>query len=425
MLKGSMRPRARAIAWILTLVYFASYFTRINFNVMMVKICSDLGVEKSAIAIVVTALTISYGIGQVVNGLLGDKIKPQWMLTAGLALAISSNVAMFFAQPILPMAVIWCINGFAHSMLWPPIVRLMSVYLTDDEYSYAAVRVSWGSSFATIALYLLCPVLLNFLSWRQIILVCAAVGLLILLTWQILQGRLFTEPLAIGGKKAAGGALKTQRLPKYVFFAVPMIMLGIILQGALRDGVTDWMPSVMNESLGISEEDAILSAVIPAVFSVISFMAFDLLHRKLLRNEVTCAAVIFAGSAISSLVLIFASMWWSSAVLSVLLMAIIIACMHGINLMLITVVPKRFVKTGKVSTVSGILNACTYVGASIAIPLFAILEESFDGWTAAFVAWMVISLLGVAVCGIVSPIWKKFRAEYADTPIEQIADQEN
>ena len=152
-------------------------------------------------------------------------------------------------------------------------------------------------------------------------------------------------------------------------------------------------------------------------------MAFDFVHRKLLRNEVTCAAVIFIGAAVSSMILIFSSLWWSSAVLSVLLMAIIIACMHGINLMLITVVPKRFVKTGKVSTVSGILNACTYVGASIAIPLFALLEEHFNGWTAAFVAWMVISLLGMAVCLVVAPIWKKFRREYADIPTNGSSEQ--
>ena len=419
MRKSSFRPRARAIAWMLTLVYFASYFTRINFNVMMVKICSDLGVEKSALAIVVTALTVAYGTGQVINGLLGDKIKPQWMLTAGLALAITSNVAMFFAQPILPMAVIWCINGFAHSMLWPPIVRLMSIYLTDDEYSYTAVRVSWGSSFATIALYLLCPLLLNVLTWREIILACAAVALVILVVWQIVQPRLFTEPLASAdGKKKESGKAGGQKLPKYVFFAIPMIMMGIILQGALRDGVTDWMPSVMNESLGISQEDAILSAVIPALFSVVSFMAFDFVHRKLLRNEVVCAAVIFAGAAVSSLVLILSSLWWSGAVLTILLMAIIIACMHGINLMLITVVPKRFVKTGKVSTVSGILNACTYVGASVAIPLFAILQETYNSWTAAFVAWLAIAALGAIVCAVIAPIWKKFRREYADVTVE-------
>lgn len=421
-MKSSFRPRARAIAWVLTLVYFASYFTRINFNVMMVKICADLGVEKSALAIVVTALTIAYGVGQVLNGLLGDKIKPQWMLTAGLALAIASNVAMFFAQPILPMAVIWCINGFAHSMLWPPIVRLLSIYLTDDEYSYAVVRVSWGSSFATIALYLICPVLLNLLSWREIILACAGVAFVILIIWQTLQSRLFTQPMAIDGRKQGSGAVTTQKIPKYVFFALPMIMLGIILQGALRDGVTDWMPSVMNESLGISQEDAILSAVIPAVFSVVSYMAFDFIHRKFLRNEVVCAAAIFTGASVSSLILILSSLWWSSPVLSILLMAIIIACMHGINLMLISVVPKRFVKTGKVATVSGILNACTYIGASIAIPLFAILQETYNSWTAAFIAWLAISALGAIVCAVVAPIWKKFRREYADTATQEVSE---
>ena len=414
MSKGTIRPRARSIAWMLTLVYFASYFTRINFNVMLVNIYPDLGVEKSELAIVITALTIAYGAGQVINGFLGDKIKPQWMLTGGLSLAIASNVAMFFAQPILPMAIIWCINGFAHSMLWPPIVRLMSVYLTDEEYSYAAVRVSWGSSFATIALYLLCPLLLKLLTWRQIILVCAAVAVLILIAWQILQPKLFTQPVALADQKKGRGAVVGTALPRYVLFALPMIMLGIILQGALRDGVTDWMPSVMNEQLGLPEENAILTAVIPAIFSVISFMAFDLVHRKLLRNEVVCAAVIFGGAALSSLLLVISGLWWSSPVLSVLLMAIIIACMHGINLMLITVVPKRFVKTGKVSTVSGVLNACTYVGASVAIPVFALLEESYNSWTAAFVAWLVISALGALVCAVVAPVWKRFRCEYAD-----------
>ena len=214
MSKTTIRPRARAIAWMLTLMYFASYFTRINFAVMIVRVCSDLQVEKSTLAVVVTALTVAYGVGQVISGLLGDQIKPQWMLTFGLGLAITCNVAMFFAATVPQMVVAWSVNGFAHSMLWPPIVRLMSTYLTDEEYSYAAVRVSWGSSFATILLYLLCPALLTVLTWRQIILVCALVGLLIGVVWMLFQGKLFSEPVGVAagvkrtGKCSAPAALR-------------------------------------------------------------------------------------------------------------------------------------------------------------------------------------------------------------------------
>ena len=413
MKSNSIRPRARAIAWVLTLFYFASYFTRINFAVMTVKICAELGVEKSALAVVITAMTVAYGVGQILNGLLGDKLRPQAMLTFGLALAIACNVGMFFAPTVPIMTLAWCINGFAHSMLWPPIVRLMSVFLTDDEYGYAAVRVSWGSSFATIALYLACPLLLELLTWRQIILVCAGVGLAILAAWLVLNPRLFTEPLAGKGRSGAAAATEHRPLPRYVFLALALVMLGIVLQGSLRDGVTNWMPSFLCESFGISEENAIFSTVILALFSVVSFYLFDLLHRKLLRNEVTCASVIFVGSAASSLLLVIANRFLSTPVISMLLMGVIVACMHGINLMLITVVPKRFVKTGKVSTVSGILNACTYVGASASTYGFAVLAERF-GWGFTLLSWLLISAAGAAVCGVCAPIWKRFRHEYAD-----------
>ena len=99
-MESVIRKRAKAIAWSCTLVYFASYVMRINFAVMLVKICSDMQVNKTDLAIVVTGLTIAYGAGQIISGLMGDKIKPQLMLTFGLALAAICNVAMFFCSSI-------------------------------------------------------------------------------------------------------------------------------------------------------------------------------------------------------------------------------------------------------------------------------------------------------------------------------------
>ena len=409
-----INKRVRAISYLLMLVYFASYIMRINFAVMIVKVCSDMQLQKSALAIVLTGLTVAYGAGQVLSGVVGDKIKPRTMIICGLALASACNIAMFFSSSVALMTVIWTVNGIGHSMLWPPIVRLLSSTLDDEEYSYAVVRVSWGSSVATILLYSLCPLLLRFMSWREIIASCAAVGAAVLITWIAFSKRLFSSDTSDNREKAEmGEAVKTLPVPKYVLIPMVLIMLGIILQGMLRDGVTNWVPSLLNESFGIPEEDAIFAAVIPAIFSMVSFYAFDLLHRRVFHNEVLCAAVIFGGSLCFAIAMYAVNSFLSSAVLSVVIVAIIIACMHGINLMLISIVPKRFAKSGKVATFSGLVNSCTYIGAAIATPVFAKIAE-ISGWGVTILSWAVISLLGLLVCFFASPLWKRFRKEYSD-----------
>ena len=164
--------RAKKITWLLAMVYFASYLLRKNFSVMLAAIVAS-GYDEVSLGVVGTALTVSYGAGQIINGILGDKIKPQYMLTCGLLLAACCNFAMSFCTTYVLMATVWFVNGFAHAMLWPPIVRLMAIYMNDTEYGYAAVRISAASSIATIVLYVLSPLLLKKMEWNTIILLLA------------------------------------------------------------------------------------------------------------------------------------------------------------------------------------------------------------------------------------------------------------
>ena len=126
-----------------------------------------------------------------------------------------------------------------------------------------------------------------------------------------------------------------------------------------------------------------------------------------------CAAVIFFASAIAAIGLYFVNRFLSSAVPATLLMALIVAGTHGINLMLISLVPKRFANSGKVSTFSGIFNAFTYIGAAISTYGFAAIAEGF-GWSVTIIIWAVIALIGVAVTLIATPLWRRFRREYAE-----------
>ena len=410
-MKATVSSYTKKIAYFLALVYFTSYCMRINLAVMLVKICHEMQAEKSALAIVITGLTVAYGTGQVISGFLGDRIKPRHIIPAGLSLAVLCNLGIFFASSIPAMTVIWSINGFAHALLWPPIVRLMSTHLSSNDYSFAAVRVNQGSSIATIVLYLCCPLLLGFMEWRTTMLLCAAWGAIMVVLWFLLYPRVFTKAgLAEEKTEEIAPAVpeKTIPVPFYIFGAIALIMPGIMMQGMLRDGVTNWMPSFLLETFGLSEEHSIVSTVILAVFTMISYSAFSALQKRFFKNEVTCAAAIFGGSAVVCALLFFVNVFAPEAALvpSLVLMAFTVAAMHGINLMLISIVPRRFVVFGRVSTYSGILNASTYVGAAISTYGFAALAETFD-WNFTILTWVAISLVGAILCFFAARIWQK------------------
>ena len=415
-MKSTISKNTKKIAYLLALVYFTSYCMRVNLAVMLVKICSEMQVEKSALAIVITGLTVAYGTGQVISGFLGDRIKPQHIIPAGLALAVACNVGIFFTSTIPAMTVIWSINGFAHALLWPPIVRLMSTHLSAKDYSFAAVRVNQGSSIATISLYLFCPLLLGFMQWRTIMLLCAAWGAVMIVLWFILYPRIFTKKKALEERVEVSALPKEQKvfpIPLYIFGAISLIMPSIMMQGMLRDGVTNWMPSFLLETFGLSEENSIISTVILAIFTMVSYSAFSALQKRFFKNEVTCAAAIFGGSAIVCGILFLVNSLAPAAALvpSLILMALTVAAMHGVNLMLIAIVPRRFVPFGKVSTYSGILNACTYVGAALSTYGFAALAETFD-WNFTILTWVAISLVGALLCFFAARIWQRHLDEY-------------
>ena len=94
-------------------------------------------------------------------------------------------------------------------------------------------------------------------------------------------------------------------------------------------------------------------------------------------------------------------------VISMTLCTVVSVCMHGINYVLICMVPKHFAKYGKISFMSGLLNACTYIGTAIAGYGMAVVSESF-GWKFTILMWAVVAGLGVATCFITSKKWGAF-----------------
>ena len=92
------------------------------------------------------------------------------------------------------------------------------------------------------------------------------------------------------------------------------------------------------------------------------------------------------------------------------MMALVTGCMHGVNLMLVSTVPKRFRIYGNVSTVSGTINACSHVGAAIFTYGIALLSEVI-GWRLTVGVWVLIAFVGTLVCLVAAKRWKQMIEE--------------
>jgi len=405
MTKLTDQRQVRSFIWLCTLVYFTSYLSRINLSATLVEIVSSGFAAKNTAALALTACSVTYGTGQVVSGWLGDRFRPQNVISVGFLITGCVN----FLVGLLPndslLIPLWAVNGFAQSLMWPPLVAIMAANLSNEDYEKACVRVSWGSSFGTIAVYLLAPAVLRFLDIRWVFILCAAGAMGMLLCWRIKFDASYSVPSVTAKKNAQTNATASSFPPKTLLLMIP-VFLCIVLQGFLRDGVTSWTPSYISDIFQLSSSASILSGVILPLFSILCFLLASVIHRRFFRNELLCSGVIFSVGCLSAVALFLFE--GSSMVLNLLCLALLAGSMHGVNLILLCIVPPYFAKHGHVSLVSGILNAGTYVGSAVSAYGTALFSEHF-GWKNTILLWAGVALLGTVLCLVLKKKWAAFK----------------
>ena len=415
MSKRTTDPIVRLLSVLCPMIYFASYLTRKNYGIVMEAVISSEGVTNAQAGLVETLALISYGAGQIISGILGDKFKPQNVILCGLSATTVCNLLMPFAPDMTFRAVIWFINGFAQSMLWPPLVRIMAAYMDKQSYDDTCVNTNIAGISGTICLYLTSSLVwLKFFGetgWKYTFFSSALICLVILILWLLGFRKIRAGGSSAEVKAAAEGKQDLSNKPKLTVRRVaaagfPFIALAIIMQGMLRDGVTDWVPTFIRNTFRIASEHSILMAVILPVIGVVSLKVIGVINRKFVKDEVKSAGSTFivALACCAFLALFYQKNQWVTLGVS----ALVVGTMHAINFFLICVVPVRFEKYGMVSTMSGLINSLTYVGSAAALYGFGAISDKW-GWNACVTSWVVIAALGTALCFIGVKPWKKFR----------------
>ena len=391
------------ITAICSLVYFVSYFARKDFAISMAGMIEAGVIDKDAGGLIGTALFITYGIGQLVSGYLGDKIKPGIIICFGLGVTCAANAVFPFVKDQYMMIPVWAVNGFAQAMLWPPIVRILAGALDHNAFVKANLCVTSAAHISTVLLYAYVPLCLSVADWKTVFYTAAGVSLAVLVLFTVLMWHMLTAPTKYPNqrnikRKKAKSAKGGEPFLKIAHGAglIP-IFVSIVAMGFLRDGIESWLPTLYNEVVGgTAAASTLLSSILP-IFAILSIAIITALHKtRLFKNEVLGAMIIFIACIALALPLPFIMKHESSLLRGTCLIisALITACMHGINFLLISCLPGRFVKTGRTSTASGITNAFVYVGAAISSYALPAISTRFD-WSASALSWIIVSAIGV------------------------------
>ena len=393
------KKKVNRFIFLCAFIYFVSYVTRINYGAVLAEMVTDTGLSMSILSVALIGSFITYGAGQLVSGFLGDHIHPKKLLATGLLVTTAINFTIPLCRSASMMAVLWCINGFAQSFMWPPLVKTMLMLLSMEDYEAKVVNVGFGSLGGTIFVYLIAPVCIMISGWKLMFLLSGTLGLVGLFVWTRFCPSFtltFPERQVSDGRKHSGSNIFS-----------PLLLIAIItilMQGIVRDGVTTYMPSFISETYHLSNEISILTGVLLPIFSLISTRAAAKLHLKLIPNLLACSTVLFLACTASAIPLYF--LYETSPVLSITMLTLISAFVHGVNLMITTLLPPKLADREHLSTMAGMINSFAYVGSAISTYLIPMAAEGY-GWSATLLIWVAASIIGTAACAMCIPIYAK------------------
>ncbi len=403
--------KSRLIVMALWLVYAASYFIRTCYAATIASIVSEGVYNKGEVGLIGTAFFICYGIGQLISGLIGDKVNPFGMILFGSIAGSVSCFSMAFADNLILMLVIWAANGFFQSMLWSPILRVFSETIDKKLRNKAILNISLSLPIGTICAYLISTLIIRYFKW-QYVFICGGVCILIVSVF-VLGAVLYTKTdiskikteNTLISDKSSSNADRTKFLSVALLSGLVIIIVPSFLHGMMRDGITNWVPTMITETYGVSASFSVFLTIILPIFNAFGAYAVVPLYRKLKSNEMKTAAVTSVIALMPLAALLFMNRL--SVYVIIILLALTTSIMYALNYLIISLVPIRFSKYSCTSSVSGILNSAAHLGCALSSYGFGAVAER-AGWNVVIVIWIIAAFLTFAFSLISNHRWKKF-----------------
>ena len=139
----------RGLNWAFVgLTYTSYYLCRYNFRFATPGMIAEFGFSKSDITDMLSAWSIAYGTGQLVNGLITDRIGGKAAMLIGALGTIAVNLFFGFGSFVgtfSTFALIWLVNGWFQSFGAPGMIKINAAWFNRSE------RGTFAGIFATPA----------------------------------------------------------------------------------------------------------------------------------------------------------------------------------------------------------------------------------------------------------------------------------
>ncbi len=422
--KSARKPAFdRKAGWIFALIwgaYAVNYLCRKNFSVCIADMVQDQVITELAAGRMMTAFFAVYGAGQLINGFLGDRLNPKWMIAGGLAGSGLINLLLPLSSSSVVLTILWCLNGLFCSMLWGPVIRCMGDYLIESHRLKYAAWLSATIPVGQNLCYLLSAAILKAASWRLVYPICGLTNVAYALIWlcvlrasrgyltEVSQAN-HAAPTPSAAEAASASSSAPQKAPIMPLRSLLLssgIFLGILamlMNGMLKDGVTDWTPTLLGDTFGLSSSLVSLVMTLLPILSLIGVWLANVL-LKWLKNEFASSAVLFGISLLSMTLLIFFVS--GNAILTTSLIALSAGAMLGVNNLLLTFIPLHYAPHGRASLATGLLNSFGYAATALSGLLVGILQSA-SSWKQILLFWTIIALSGLILSVISAHPWEK------------------
>jgi MFS transporter, OPA family, glycerol-3-phosphate transporter len=414
------------LLWTLWLTYGAFYFCRTNLSAAVSGIkqpveAGGLGLSSEEVGWILASLKIAYGLGQLINGQMSERIRPRILLAIGMFGSAALNVLFGLSTGLYFLLFVWACNGYCQSLGWTPCMRAIGNWIPTSRRGRVIGLIGTGYQVTVGLTYVIASFSVERFGWRGAVFVPSV---LLAICGVVMLFLLRESPEKSSDKESDGSAPApadkgTLRENIYLTLFNPGLwLLGISLGllNACRYGFFDWglthLIEVQESSIGKTGLKFFLIAPGAAAGAFLSGWVTDRYFNSR-RAPVICGLLVL----LAGLTLLYESVArstepWAGAVLCVLLVMIGF-CIMGPQVLLVGTAPADLAHRGRTAAAAGFVNFMGYMGAATGdVVTGYFTDESMgapvDGWQTAIWIWAGWAF---AAAVFVSFLWNATTAE--------------
>ncbi len=400
------------VMWVLWLTYGAFYFCRSNLSAAVPGLQGELHLTKTEIGWILGALKISYGVGQLVNGQLAERIGARRLLAVGMLVSAALNVAFGLATGFYMLLFIWACNGYFQALGWPPTMRVAAQWFPPIQRGRAISIIGTGYQLAGALTFLVAGWSAEWLGWRGALYVPAVLlagsAVYMLATLRETPDAEHTVAAVASSARPHRSWISTVGLT-LSNGRLWLLALSLGLLNACRFGFLDWgiahLMEVQSGGIGVS---ALKYSVLPLGGITGTLLAGWATDRYFggRRVPVICGMLV----SLALLTLGYDAIVQSNLPLAIVTLALIGAMIFGPQVLLVGTAPIDLARRGSAAAAVGFVNFVGYLGAATGDQLTGYLVDRYD-WHAALYFWSACAA-GAAL--VAAPLWRAIADHHGD-----------